>query len=58
MQETFVQQRGFYENKEGITGDVRDLQRNGVLDAPLTGPAEVSELGDPENVGSAFYDES
>jgi len=58
VQETFVQQRGFYENKEGITGDVRDLQRNGVLDAPITGPAEVSELGDPENVGSAFYDES
>jgi hypothetical protein len=58
VQTTFVQQRGFEENRLGKTGDVRDLQRTGVLDAPLTGPAEVSPSGDPENVGSAFYDES
>jgi hypothetical protein len=58
VQTTFVQQRGFDENRLGKTGDVRDLQRTGVLDAPLTGPAEVSPSGDPENVGSAFYDES
>lgn len=58
VQTTFVQQRGFEENRLGKTGDVRDLQRTGVLDAPLTGPAEVSPAGDPENVGSAFYDES
>jgi len=58
VQSTFVQQRGFEENRLGKTGDVRDLQRTGVLDAPLTGPAEVSPAGDPENVGSAFYDES
>jgi hypothetical protein len=58
VQTTFVQQRGFEENRLGKTGDVRDLQRTGVLDAPLTGPAEVSPSGDPENVGSAFYDET
>lgn len=58
VQTTFVQQRGFEENRLGKTGDVRDLQKTGVLDAPLTGPAEVSPSGDPGNVGSAFYDES
>lgn len=58
VQTTFVQQRGFEENRLGKTGDVRDLQKSGVLDAPLTGPAEVSPNGDPERVGSAFYDES
>jgi hypothetical protein len=58
VQSTFVQQRGFEENRLGKTGDVRDLQRTGVLDPPLTGPAEVSPLGDPESVGSAFYDET
>lgn len=58
VQTTFVQQRGFEENRLGKTGDVRDLQRNGVLDAPITGPAEVSPAGDPQNVGSAFYDET
>ena len=58
VQNTFVQQRGFEKNRLGATGDVRDLQKNGVLDAPLTGPAEVSPAGDPESVGSSFYDES
>ena len=57
VQETFVQQRGAKTNKEGVTGDVRDLQKNGVLDAPITGPKEISSEGDPQNVGSAFYDE-
>lgn len=58
VQTTFVQQRGFEENRLGKTGDVRDLQKTGVLDAPLTGPAEVSPNGDPQRVGSAFYDET
>jgi len=58
VQTTFVQQRGFEENRLGKTGDVRDLQKSGVLDAPLTGPAEVSPNGDPQRVGSAFYDET
>jgi len=57
VQETFVQQRGAETNSEGTTGDVRDLQKNGVLDTPITGPKEVSAKGDPQNVGSAFYDE-
>lgn len=57
IQKTFVQQRGFSENKEGTTSDVRDLVKNGVLDPPLTGPKEVSDLGDPNDVGNAFYDE-
>jgi len=58
VQETFVQQRGFEENRLGPTADTRALQEKGVLDPPITGPAEVSEYGDPEDVGSAFYDES
>lgn len=58
VQNTFVQQRGFAENRLGDTGDVRDLQKNGVLDPPLTGPAEVSPSGDTEGAGSAFYDET
>lgn len=58
VQTTYVQQRGFSENKLGKTGDVRALQQNGVLDAPITGPAEVSPLGDPDSVGSSFYDET
>ena len=58
VQTTYVQQRGFEENKLGKTGDVRALQQNGVLDAPISGPAEVSPSGDPDNVGSSFYDES
>lgn len=58
VQNTFVQQRGYEKNKLGKTGDVRALQQNGVLDAPITGPAEVSPLGDPDDVGSSFYDET
>ena len=57
VQTTFVQQRGYATNKEGETADVRDLVRNGILDAPLTGPKEVSPLGDKTGTGSAFYDE-
>lgn len=57
VQTEFYQQRGQKENKEGVTGDVRDLQKSGVLDPPLTGQKEVSPLGDPEKVGSSFYDE-
>lgn len=57
VQKTFVQQRGYAENKQGPTADVRDLVKNGVLDPPLTGPKEISDLGDPNDVGNAFYDE-
>ena len=56
VQETFIQQRGFSENKQGATGDVRDLQKSGVLEAPLSGPKEVSKTGDSTGAGSSFYD--
>ena len=56
-QDTFVQQRGAAENKEGPTADIRDLVKNGVLDPPISGPKEVSDLGDSTGVGTAFYDE-
>ena len=55
VQDTFYQQRGFATNKEGETADVRNLQQKGILDAPLSGPAEVSPEG---GISSAFYDET
>lgn len=60
VQKKFVQQRGQTENSLGITGDVRTLVSEGVLDEPLTGPKQVSEAGavaDDSHHGSAFYDE-
>jgi hypothetical protein len=58
VQLDFVQQRGYETNRLGITDDKRELQSNGTLDPPLTGPAEVSPLGDDRGVGSSFYDET
>jgi hypothetical protein len=56
VQDTFVQQRGFPQNKLGETGDVRELQRKGVLEKPISEkPAEVSKKGDKTGAGSAFY---
>ena len=55
VQKTFIQQRGFPENAEGPTGDVRALIQDKVLTEPITGPAEVSPKGGNP---SAFYDES
>ena len=56
VQDTFVQQRGYKENKLGETADVRDLQKNGVLDTPLSKPREVSPKGDDTKRGaSSFY---
>lgn len=60
VQKTFVQQRGAAENSEGLTGDVRDLVRAGVLEPPLSGPKEVSERGavfDDSHHASSFYGE-
>lgn len=57
VQKTFVQQRGFESNEEGVTNDVRDLVKNGVLDKPISGPRKVSPEGDKTGTGSAFYDE-
>jgi hypothetical protein len=63
IQRDFVQQRGFRQNRQGLTGDKRDLQETGVLEKPISGPAEVSPAG-ADNVpgfdggkGSSFYDE-
>ena len=59
VQETFVQQRGFEENRLGKTGDTRALQENGTLEKPISGPAEVSPRADePARIKSSFYDES
>ena len=59
IQEVFVQQRGFAENRLGPTGDVRALIEQGKLQLPpKPAPAEVSKRGDPSAVDSYFYDES
>jgi hypothetical protein len=60
VQNTFVQQRGNVENKNGPTGDKRELRSNGVLSDPLTGPKEISERGslsDDSRNASSFYDD-
>lgn len=57
VQETFVQQRGLAENREGKTGDSRDLVKTGVLDGPLTGTREVSPAGTDTGTQSSFYDD-
>jgi hypothetical protein len=64
IQETFAQQRGFPENQLGPTDDERSLIKKGVLDEPISGPAEVSPLGGNESVDeigmidSSFYSDS
>jgi len=60
VQDTFVQQRGFAINKEGETADVRNLQQRGILDAPISGPAEIlpDENTNAVGVRSSFYDET
>ena len=59
IQSTFVQQRGFETNRLGETADVRNLQQKGVLDAPISGPAEVSPDGlGNDKISSSFYDET
>ena len=57
VQTVFEQQRGASSNSFGPTGDVRALQNEDVLGAPLTGPKQISPAGDQPGVGSAFYDE-
>ena len=57
IQDEWYQQRGFANNKEGPTGDIRDLQRRGVLDEPISGPSEVSPAGSDGKANSSFYDE-
>lgn len=57
VQDTFVQQRGIDEDPNNPNGDIRDLRKSGVLDAPLTGQREVSPKGDSTGAGPSFYDE-
>ena len=54
VQDKFYQQRGFAKNQEGVTGDVRELQKNDVLDKPISGPQEVSDAAG-SNAGPGFY---
>ena len=58
VQDTFVQQRGFEKNRLGETADRRELQENGVLEKPITGPKEISKKGDDTGAGSSFYGDS
>ena len=64
IQETFAQQRGFAENQNGPTEDTRSLQKKGVLEEPISGPAEVSPKGGNDSkdeagiIDSAFYGDS
>jgi hypothetical protein len=51
VQEQFVQQRGTEQNDLGPTNDRRELQADGKLDTPLTGPKKVTNDG----VSSSFY---
>ena len=55
VQETFIQQRGLEENRLGVTGDKRQLQEDGKLDAPTDAPTEISPRGDSESISSSFY---
>jgi len=57
VQTTFYQQRGFSENAEGTTGDRREMFENGTLERQAKRPAEISEAGDPEVIGSSYYGE-
>lgn len=59
VQETFVQQRGFTENKLGKTEDKRRLIDDGKLEkANITEPAEISPTGDSSGISSSFYGDS
>lgn len=55
VQHHYEQQRGQAETSEGQTGDVRELQRDEVLESPLTGPKQVSYKGDERGKVSSFY---
>ena len=57
VQDLFVQQRGLVTNSLGVTADTRDLQRRGVLDAPISGQREISNRAASSGSASGFYDE-
>ena len=51
VQETFTQQRGFSDNAEGKTGDIRQLRSDGIISEPVSGPKQVKKTGQK----SSFY---
>ena len=55
VQRHFEQQRGQTETSDGKTGDVRELQRDEVLESSLTGTRTVSQKGDDRGKVSSFY---
>lgn len=55
VQQTFVQQRGAPSNRLGPTNDTRELQKDSILEPPLTGPKEISRNGADSSIGSSFY---
>jgi hypothetical protein len=52
VQTDFKQQRGMSTDGPNPTGDLRQLQRDGVLDAPISNPREVKKV---DNKKSSFY---
>lgn len=56
-QAQFVQQRGFKQNREGKTGDKRDLIDQGIIEPVVNKPAEISKRGTSGKAGNAFYGE-
>lgn len=52
VQKTFEQTRGNEIMDGQVTGDVRDLQKNGVLEKPVSGPNNIVS---DEKTGSDFY---
>ena len=45
------------DNQTPPTSKTKEEKKKGVLDIPISKPREVSPSGDPNNVGSSFYDE-
>ena len=61
VQKNFEQQRGFAKNSAGLeTGDVRQLQKDGILETPITGAKQVKPQASKINsstIKSSFYGE-
>jgi len=52
VQETFRQKRGVEKHDGEATGDVRELRKEGILDAPISEPRVVKKVGSSK---SSFY---
>ena len=61
VQKNFEQQRGFEKTSAGMeTGDVRQLRKDGILEAPITGAKQVKPQASKINsstIKSSFYGE-